>query len=202
MPRHPTRYAARAAPSALWLVVIVGLGLWVVRHLDPEPNSPTVDQRTTLSLLKSEPLLFLATRRTVAQIVVERHEGSWSGDYQAVSWATVRWTWGVDLSRLADDDIRMVGSGWVVRLPEPELLEFSIEPGSLRSFSKATAIPRLQEYLDHEDRRAALEASLREQAMRFARVNQLTPTRTQLVSQLNDAARVLLAGDGRSLRFE
>ena len=60
------------------------------------------------------------------------------------------------------------GSVLVVHLPEPELLDFALVPGSEGFISKSTAIPKLLDFARGGWQRQLLEQRVRDQALKFA----------------------------------
>lgn len=167
-----------------------------------EPFEPRISEKAALSVLRSEALSFLVTRRTVTQIVVEYNQSQWFGDWQGVLWATVTWRWGVDLTKIGDGDVRRDGQAIVCRLPEPELLDFSVDPASMGFMSKSTAIPKLMDVFGSESQRKIMEQRLREHTMKFAAEQKLCPTRLEILRQLNEAAAKVKAACGVEIRFE
>lgn len=161
-----------------------------------------VNEKVALSILRSEALSFLVTRRTASQIVVQHEESDLLGAWNGVLWATVRWTWGVDLTKIKESDIRRDGAVVVVRLPEPELLDFSTDLESIGFISRSTALPKLAEVVNPGRQRQTLERRVKEEAMKFAQAQKLTPSREEIVRQLNDAASVIQASADLELRFE
>jgi len=192
----------RALVSALLTMVMiamaVGAGLWLYART---PGGAYIDENTTLSILHSESMAFLMTRRMSTQVVVEHAEGDWLGDWRGVLWATVRIHYGVDLQKVQAEDIRSDGDAFIVRLPEPEMLDFAMEPGSEGFLSKSTAIAKIQDLL-HNGQRRKLEQSLRDAALEFAARQDMLPTREELVNQLNAAIAALNSPAGLKLRFE
>ena len=195
---------AKIFTGLLWAVLLVGLLAWLAMHffnvggLAPRTQ---VDEHISLSILKSQALTFLVTRRTATQIVVEHSESNWLGQWRGVLWATVRIHFGIDLAKITAQDIRREDGVAIVTLPEPEVLDFAIEPGSIGFLSKSTAVPKVEDLL-HDGQRRLLEKRLRECAMDFARQRDMLPTRDQLVEQLNDAVVLLASRGGVRLRFE
>lgn len=192
----------RLASALLYLAVLAGAALWLWQHTGISPPARQAEQRTTLSILRSRPVLLLTTRQVVFQIVVEHRETSWSGQWHALLWATARLDYGVDLQGLTAADLHCDGDGVVVNLPEPALLGFSIEPGSVGFFSKSTAVPRLADLLEGGSQRRLLEERLHDRALAFAADHDLLPTRAQLVAQLNEAVAPLAEAAGANIRFE
>jgi len=166
------------------------------------PLRPKIDEKATLSLLKSEALAFLVTRRNVTQLVVEHYESSILGRWQGVYWATVKWNWGVDLTQLKESDIRRDGEVIYCRLPEPGLLDFSIEPQSERFFSRSTLVPKLIEVFEPGQQRQILHGLLHQKAMEFAQQHKLRPSRQEMINHLNQAAEVIRQAAGTEIRFE
>ncbi len=139
--------------------------------------------------------------KLVTQIVVEHEEGDWLGGWRGVLWATVRMHYGVDLKKIQAGDIRRGGDAIIVRLPEPEILDFSVEPSSEGFLSKSTAVAKIQDLL-HNGQRQQLERSLRQLALDFAGRQDMMPTREEMVRQLNASIAALNSPTGLSIRFE
>ena len=187
----------------LWMVILAGVAFWVVVNaLGLSLRETVVDERTTLSILRSRPMLFLVTRQIRTQIVIDHSESNWVGQWCGVLWGTVTISHGVDVHEIKDENLRREGEVVFVRIPEPRLLSFAVEPGSIGFLSKATAAPRLRDLLDGGGHRRQLEKRLHDQAMSFAREHDMLPDRTQIVEQLNDAAADLAKTVGIRLRFE
>jgi len=195
---------AKVISGLLWTVLVAGLLAWLALHyLNPADLMPEtkVDEHISLTILRSQALTFLVTRRTMSQIVVEHGESNWLGQWRGVLWATVTINYGVDLAEITDKDIRREGDVTVVMLPEPEVLDFAVEPGSIGFLSKSTAVPKVDDLLNNGHRRL-LEDRLRESAMEFAGRVDMLPTRDELVGQINDAISLLASKGGVRLRFE
>ena len=190
---------AKVLNGILWVVLAVGLSVGVTALMRAPARA---DEKATLSVLQSEQMAFLVTRRSKTQIVIEHEESQWLGEWHGVLWATVSWRYGVDMKKVTAADIRREGGIAVVRLGEPELLDFTVDPGSVRFMSKATAVPKLQDFFRGGSQRQQLEAALREHAIKFAQDQRLLPTRQEIVQQLNDASALLERAAGAKLRFE
>lgn len=189
--------------AALAVVLLAAGAGW----LRPRQGRPRINEKATLSILRSESLAFLVTRRTVTQVVVEHEQADLLGDWHGVLWATVSWRWGVDLTKIQERDIRRLrrpdgSEAVIVRLPEPELLDFGVEPGSTGFMSKSTFVPKMREFFFTGSQRAHLEARLKEHALEFAGEEGLLPTRKDMVRQLNDATGAVKAATGFELVFE
>ncbi len=194
----------RMINGLLWMVILAGVAYWVVVNVLGLSliGSSVVDEKTTLSILRSRPMLFLVTRQIRTQIVIDHSESKWVGQWRGVLWGTVTISYGVDVNEIEVDDLRREDEVVFVRIPEPRLLSFSVEPGSIGFMSKATAAPKLQDWLDGGGHRRQLESRLHEQAMSFAREHDMLPDRSQIVEQLNDTAAGLAKTAGIRIRFE
>ena len=193
----------RMINGLLWTIILAGAAFWIVaNYLAPSLTGSVVDERTTLSILRSRPMLFLVTRQIRTQVVIDHKESNWIGQWRGVLWGTVTISYGVDVHEIKASDLRREGEVVFVRIPEPRLLNFAVEPGSIGFLSKATAAPKLQDLLDGGGHRRQLEKRLHDQAMAFAREHDMLPDRSQIVEQLNDAAADLAKTVGIRIRFE
>lgn len=190
---------ARVLNGVLWLIVMVGIGLGIGVNW---PRKPVFDEKSAMSILKVEQMEFLVTRSARTQIVIEHNESNWLGEWRGVLWATVTWRWGVDLRKIGPNDIHRDGDTIVIRLPEPELLDFALVPGSVRFMSKSTSVPKLHDYLNGGSQRELLESHLHDQALDFAHQQHLLPTRQEILQQLCGASVMLERAAGAKLRFE
>jgi len=191
----------KAITGALLVVALIAIGLFVLPRFERAAAPVRVDEKATLSILKSEAMAFLVTRRMATQIVVEHEECSWLGQWRGVLWTTVRLHYGVDLKKIEVNDIRRKEDTIIISLPEPELLDLAIEPGSEGFLSKSTAAAKIEDML-HGNQRRQLRHRLRQSAVEFAGQQGLLPTREEIVQQLNDVASMLKAPAGVTLRFE
>lgn len=202
--KNPTPIG-RAACWMAWLALAIGIAIPLSIRLPTwlaalTPTKKQVDTEATLSILRSEALTFLVTRRVTTQIVVEHTESTWWSDWHGVLWATVRVHYGVNLKDLKVEDIHREGDVIVVHLPPPKLLDFAIVPGSVGYLTKATSVAKIDDLL-HNGHRRILEAHLAEAALAFAMHHDQLPTREQIVRQLN-AATGLLESNKIRLRFK
>jgi len=195
---------AKVFAGLLWTVLVMGLLAWLAMHvlgltgLGPQT---AVDKHVSLSVLRSQALSFLVTRRTTTQIVVEHTESNWLGRWRGVLWVVVTIHHGIDLEKIRGRDIRREDGVTFVKLPGPEVLDFSIEPGTIGFMSKSTAVPKIADLL-HNGHRRVLEARVRQAAREFVRQRDVLPTRDELVEQLNEAVAILASDGSVRLRFE
>ena len=187
------------------LVVATGfVSVWKFGHKEQGTGvfDTKVNEKMTLSVLKSEAMSFLVTRRTTTQLVVEHDESSIFGGWDGVYWVTVRWNWGVDLSKLTEKDLRREGDKIVCHLPEPELLEFVPVLDSEGFYSRSSLLPKIKEMFNGGQQRATLRALLMQKAMKFADEEHLRPSRRQIADQLNSSSSFIKKAAGADVVFE
>ena len=163
------------------LIIFVGI-ISAVAYLYSICHAKT-ETASVMSLLRSEPMAFLVTRRIVTQIVVHESSVEWYSQSRAILWATVNLHYGCNLDELKPDDLRRTSEGnWLVRLPQPRLLDFNIE--SLDSISKDTFFAKAEDIL-FATRNHRMMERLRSDTLKFAEQHSLLPTRDEMVSDLN-----------------
>jgi len=145
-------------------------------------------EQATLTLLRSEELTFLVTDRLVSQIAVQITDSSpLLGQREGVLIATVRMYYGLDLRKLSAADITRAGRNkLVVRLPDPEMLDFSVDPASFQYISKRSGLNVIGDYVMNKDIEAELRLKLQPHAARFFADQRLLPTRTKIVQRLQN----------------
>ncbi len=160
-------------------------------------------EEKTLTLLRSERLLFLVTDRLVTQIVVSSHDSNLLlGQREGHLIATVRLYYGVDLTRLTPANLHRQGERVVVKVPEPQVLDFAVDPDSLRFLSKRNLTVAIVDRLQGRDLEAELRSRLKAEALAFMARQQLLPTRSSIVARLNEWAPALSGVVGAEVRFE
>ena len=176
---------------------------WKVSHKEQTAGilGTTVNEKMTLSVLKSEAMSFLVTRRMTTQLVVEHDESNLFGDWNGVYWVTVRWNWGVDLSKLTEKDLRREGDKIVCHLPEPELLEFTPLLNTQGHYTKSTFFPKIQEIFNPRQEKL-LQDLLFKKAETFAQRQNLRPTRKEIADQLNNSSSFIKKAAGADVVFE
>ena len=145
-------------------------------------------EQATLSLLRSEELSFLVTDRLVSQIAVQTSDSSpLLGQREGVLIATVRMYYGLDLRKLDAASITRAGKDkLVVRLPDPEMLDFSVDPASFTYITKRSGLHVIRDYVMDKDIEAELRKKLQPHAARFFADQRMLPARTKIVQRLQN----------------
>jgi hypothetical protein len=178
---------------AILLVVaaaVIGPVLWV----RAKPLEWHVAQDATMKFLRQEQLMFLVTDRQVSRLDVALKEGNLLlGWRESVLIGTVEFLCGVDLKKLTPEDVAWQDGTVVITVPDPEVLQVSVDTGSLVLFSKRSGLIALKDQLEKRDVRGELEKQLEERARAFAKEEKILPDRAEMVDRLNKWAAPLLA---------
>ena len=145
-------------------------------------------EQATLSLLRSEELSFLVTDRLVSQIAVQMTDSSpLLGQREGLLIATVRMYYGLDLRKLDAASIVSAGKDkLVVRLPDPEMLDFSVDPASFQYITKRSGLNVIRDYVMDKDIEAELRVKLQPHAARFFADQRMLPARAKIVQRLQN----------------
>ena len=143
-------------------------------------------EQATLTLLRSEELSFLVTDRLVSQIAVQISDSTpLLGQREGVLIATVRMYYGLDLRKLDAASITRAGRDkLVVRLPDPEMLDFSVDPSSFQYITKRSGLNVIHDYVMNKDIEAELRIKLQPHAARFFAEQRMLPARAKIVQRL------------------
>ena len=137
-------------------------------------------------LLHSETLSFLVTERLTSQIIVEIDNSSiLLGTSSGTLTGVVRMYYGVDLSRLRPETVRMEGGTCMIDLPDPEVLDFSVDVASLQFRTRRSLIRVIGDRLTSYELRSDLQNRFRSASDRFFREQSLLPDRAALCARLN-----------------
>ncbi len=196
-PRHPLdavlkiSHAMRTVALALLVICIIAAIVILFRGTG---RSWTHIEKTTIEFLRREDLMFLVTDRVVTRVDVVSKEGSiFLGWHESILVGTVTFLGGLDLKKLTPQDIRREQDRIVVTVPDPEMLSFSVDLGSLVLFEKRSGLVAIKEYLQNADTRGKLQKQLEARARQFVADEHLLPKREALVKRLNEWASPLLA---------
>ena len=169
------------------------------RWWSPGPVSP---ERQVYNLLKSDALVFLVTERLTSQITVEVDESSlWLGSSRGTLSGIVRMYYGVDLEQLTPGSVHREGDVCVVDLPEPAVLDFALDIGTLSFRTERSILQIVGDRLGNHDLRADLQNRFRSASDRFFREQSLLPDRSTLCARLNEHAQSWSAKVGAPVSF-
>ncbi|NLP05818.1 DUF4230 domain-containing protein [Candidatus Fermentibacteria bacterium] len=164
----------------------------------------TRTERSVIEILRTDEMMFLVTTRITTLACVEIHENSLVlGERSGLLLATVRIYYGIDLERLDENSISGTEEGLVIRLPDPGMLDLSVDLSTMRFFDKRSGLQVLSDLVTGRDQELELMAMLDSTACRWASEQGLLPSRDDILLRLNDMAPMLAGYAGvDSLRFE
>lgn len=151
----------------------------------------------TVTVLKSEDMLFLATNRITTQVVIE-HESSDPilGTNNIYVIAPVRMVYGMDLNQLRESDISVhTGTDGVtisVRLPLLELLACDVDFEKQKTIEKGNLTRILYDRLKGQNSLALAQREFRTAAETFAMETGVMPDRAQIIRRIDSFFRKMV----------
>ena len=186
--RSLLRFLSGVLLAAAMVTLAIVATSW--REIFAAVNAPANPARQVYNLLKSDAMAFLVTERLTSQIMVEVDESSlWLGSSRGTLTGIVRMYYGVNLNRLSPETVRMDGAVCVVKLPEPAVLDFSVDVATLTFRTQRSLLQVFGDRLHDHDLRADLQNRFRSAAESFFRDQQLLPDREALCARLTDHAQ-------------
>jgi hypothetical protein len=186
------------------LVLIVMISVWAVpvssyirsimawRHIEQQ----------TVELLRREAVKFLVTDRLMTSIVVKSIDQNWLwGGREGYLIATVKVYLGIDLETINEDDITRDLGKVIVKLPEPELLDFAVDYARTRVLTRRSGLLIIADLIRNSDMRDDLYKKLRKETVDQLKEYQMFPSREELVARLNRYSPVLRSQLGVELVF-
>lgn len=193
---------------SLKLVLVVALAILISPVVAPAYRFMTTVfawnhiEKATLSVLKSESLAFLVTDRIVSQIAVEITDSSpLLGKREGILIGTVTLYYGVDLQKLDPSCLSRSGNTLVVTLPEPQELDFSVDPASFKYITKRSGLNVIVDFIMNKDMEQELRQGIHPHALAFMTDKKLIPKRDKIVKQLNDLAVPFFREMGTAIEF-
>jgi hypothetical protein len=162
------------------------------RPADPEasfaPDWPAV-KRAALELLTREHALFLVSERRDAQVsVTEKTGNAWLGRRDGFMTAPLRIHYGIDLDRLTEQDLAVESGRLVVKVPDPTVLDVSVELPAIHRQTHRSGLNVLADGLRGRNQEEELRAALWARACEYSRDPARLPSRESLVQRLNARA--------------
>jgi hypothetical protein len=213
---RPARGADRGSRSSVLPVVVlagsvfIGLGLmtWAQqqRRLQAEPIEPPLDQQGRLRPLadvrEAVRAMELVTMRIHGTVTKTVRDQRWRGTAEATIEAPVTYLYGVDLSRLGEQDVcfEPFSRTWLIRIPEPKRLAVEVNPAAGEDHVRVTGTrfrSRAGEYMLSLARRDLFEEACRgtlpEEDLREIRDESRRRVEELAETVCGDAARVAVA---------
>ena len=168
------------------------------------PDNPAAGRtELALSILKSDAMNFLVTRRLYSTVVLEKTESNWFlGERHGLLIADVELFYGFDLAKLDRQAIREDGEVLTVTLPEPALLTTSVDLEHLRYFTKQSALSLAADKFASRDLREELRREFAEAARQHFADRGLLPERAELLEAVNRWGGPFFAARQLQVRFQ
>lgn len=164
---------------------------------------PIPNIQAAVELLQREQLSFLVTERVVTQVVTEAGNGNALLGYgNGLLVGKVELLYGVDLSELDLSQATVERDTIRISVPEPRLLRYVPDLDTLRYIEKKSALLVIVDRARGENLYQNCLDQLEASAAKFASVNNLTPTRDDLLGRLNNYAPILASRVGANVQFE
>ncbi|MBN1620817.1 DUF4230 domain-containing protein [candidate division WOR-3 bacterium] len=157
---------------------------------------------STLEILRSEQLVFLVTDKIVTQVIVHVDNSHWlTGTDRALLYTIVTIYYGVDLKKLTEDDLERRGDTVFVDVPEPQILDISVDLKNIQVFESKSGLVRLVDLLKGENTVLDLLTEFEISSRKLAEDAQMFPSREKLLSNLNSFAPLFSEQTGLIIIF-
>ncbi len=143
-------------------------------------------ENVVLSLLKSENLTFLVTDKLTSQICVDISENNpLLGKREGILIGTVTMYYGIDLSKIDLSTIKKDNNEIIIVLPEPQELDFSVDPASLRFITKRSGLNVIADYITNRSIEKELREQMKTSSLKFFKDEKLIPSKAKIIEKLN-----------------
>lgn len=158
---------------------------------------------STLEILRSEQLTFLVTDKIVTQVIVHVDNSHWlTGTDKALIYTVVTMYYGVDLKKLTDEDLERNGDTVWVTIPEPEILDISVDLEGIQVFESKSGIVRLVDLVKGENTTLNLLADFETESRKLAEDAGMFPSRDKILLNLNSFAPLFSEQTGLIIIFK
>jgi hypothetical protein len=168
-----------------------------------------------ITILKSENLDFLVRRRQVTQVVLIHTDESWLdwlptiGTYRelkkedGVLTANVRVYYGFDMKKLTNDSIDNTDDNIAVKLPDPEVLDFSVDLDSLKFVRLKTGVATfIQNAFRDETLKDKLLKEVKKAVEEFVSTPGAMPSKSEMLNEMGGFERILSDAYGVKVSFK
>ena len=148
--------------------------------------------KSIVTVLKSEPLQFLVSRRIRSTVALEKEEKStiW-GNRNGLLLAEVTVYYGFDLSRLTDKDVKIKKDKTVVTLGEPTILTVSVDTDSMRFFTKMSGLQYLKDKIEGTSLEKEMLKDFSTASRKYFIDRNLLPEREEMLKDLQRQLRLM-----------
>lgn len=185
--------------SIALIIAVLVIIILILSMIKPEIKEVT----STLEVLHSDQLSFLVTDRVVTQVVVTIDNTHWlTGVDKALLYTVVTIYYGVDLEKITQENISENNDTVWVTIPEPELLDISVDLEGIQIFESRSGLIRLIDVVKGENKVLSLLADFQLAARVLAEQQDLFPSREKMLIKLNSFAPLFSEKIGKTLIFQ
>jgi hypothetical protein len=153
-------------------------------------------------VIRVQELEFLVTQKIIAQYTDNISEYSvLAGEREGILIGIINIYYGIDLKKVTEESIKHEAGKTVVELPEPEILDISVAPGSIKFFSRRSGLVALIDMLSNRNDEALLRDRFTKTAREFYSQKGFLPTKEDVLNNLRRAARVFSPKDHEQMEF-
>jgi len=190
------RYSTIVTLILIILILIIIALVWFIT----KPKATKIS--STLEVLHSEQLTFLVTEKIVTQVVVNIDKSHWlTGVDKALVYTTVTMYYGVDLEKITESNLNQVDDTVYITLPEPELLDISVDLSNMQMFETRSGLVRIGDFITGNNNSLELIGNFETSARNFAKENGLIPSREKIIMQLNNFSTIFITQTGLIIIF-
>ena len=184
--------------SVALIIAVLVIIILILSIIKPETKEVT----STLEVLHSDQLSFLVTDRVVTQVVVTIDNTHWlTGVDKALLYTVVTIYYGIDLEKITEENITEKNDTVWVSIPEPELLDISVDLEGIQVFESRSGLIRLIDVVKGENKVLTLLADFELAARELAEQQDLFPSREKMLNKLNSFAPLFSEKIGKTLIF-
>jgi hypothetical protein len=153
-------------------------------------------------VIRVQELEFLVTQKIVAQYTDNVSEYSFlAGEREGLLLGIINIYYGIDLKKISEESVKREADKTIVELPEPEILDISVVPGSIKFFSRRSGLVALIDMMSNRNDEALLRDRFTKTARDFYSQKGFLPSKDDVLNNLRRAAKVFTPKDQEPIEF-
>jgi hypothetical protein len=180
--------------------LVIFLGGYFYQHYAHLWSQRTESQSAVV--IRVQELEFLVTQKIVAQYTDNVSEYSFlAGEREGLLLGIINIYYGIDLKKISEESVKHEDSKTIVELPEPEILDISVVPGSIKFFSRRSGLVALMDMMSNRNDEALLRDRFTKTARDFYSQKGFLPSKDDVLNNLRRAAKVFTPKDQEQIEF-
>jgi len=156
---------------------------------------------STMSIIKSEDVMFLVMKRITSQIIVEKTDFNvFLGKREGVISCLVNMNYGINLRKINENSFQRVGAELYIKVPEPEEFDFAIDP-NYRFFGKESGWNIIMDNIIDKNLEVETRSLIKEQAYAFFKNHDMIPSKNTMLERLNRYSQIISDNIGLEVEF-